>query len=97
MESIHEGVKFQCPHCDYKATTKSSCNVHIRAIHEGIKFQCPSCSYKATQKNDLKRHIKSQHESLTLDAIKTDQPSIGSDTSRQEYFEENTIMIKAEL
>ena len=59
-----EGQKFQCPHCEYKATQKGNLQNHIKSIHEGQKFQCPHCEYKASQKGHLQRHIKSVHEGL---------------------------------
>ena len=61
-KSVHEGQKFQCPQCEYKATFKVSLQTHIKSVHEGQKFPCPQCEYKATQKGHLQTHIKSVHE-----------------------------------
>ena len=51
--SPHEGIKYQCDHCDYKATQKGSLKKHKMSVHEGIKYQCDQCEYKAAQKGDL--------------------------------------------
>ena len=56
VKSVHDGVKYNCERCDYKATTKSSlCMyiVHVQSIHEGVKYNCKICDYKATQASDL--------------------------------------------
>ena len=35
VESIHEGVRYPCDKCPYKATTISSLKRHGESIHEG--------------------------------------------------------------
>ena len=62
VKSVHEGQKFQCPHCEHKATQRSHLQTHIKSVHEGQKFQCPHCEHKATEKGNLKKHIRSVHE-----------------------------------
>ena len=52
-------------HCGYKATRKSSIQIHIRSVHRGQKFPCPQCDYKATQKARVQQHIKFVHEGIT--------------------------------
>jgi len=64
IKSTHEGVKYPCEQCDYKATQKSHLLTHIKSIHEGVKFPCKQCDYKATEKGNLLRHIKSTHEGI---------------------------------
>ena len=39
MKSVHEGQKFPCPQCDYKAAWKSNLKKHIKLVHEGDKLQ----------------------------------------------------------
>ena len=34
IKSVHEGKKFQCPHCKYKASTKSTLQKHMKSVHE---------------------------------------------------------------
>lgn len=62
IKSVHEGLKFQCPQCEHKATRERNLHMHIKSVHEGLKFQCPHCDHKATQNSSLKEHIKSIHE-----------------------------------
>ena len=48
QKSIHEGVKYQCKECDYKATTLiGSLKLHQKSIHESFKYQCNECDYNS--------------------------------------------------
>ena len=38
IKTIHEGVKFPCEQCDYKATQKGDLLRHIKSKHQGVKF-----------------------------------------------------------
>ena len=62
MKSVHEGHKFPCPHCEYKATKNGNLQTHIKSVHEGQKFPCPQCDYKAAWKSIVQKHIKTDHE-----------------------------------
>ena len=44
---IHEGVRFDCNHCDYKAT-------RVKSIQEGVWFNCTQCGRQSTPKSHLK-------------------------------------------
>ena len=50
VESIHEGVRYPCDKCPYKATTISSLKRHGESIHEGVCYSCACdhCEYTAT-------------------------------------------------
>ena len=61
LKSGHEGVKYPCNQCNYKATLKDSLQKHIKAIHDGVKYPCVKCSYKASLQSDLLKHHKSVH------------------------------------
>merc|ERR1712218_631376 len=54
----HEGQRFPCTHCQYKATLKGDLQKYVKSIHEGQKFHCTHCQYKATEKGHLQKHIK---------------------------------------
>ena len=34
IKSIHEGVKFPCEQCDYKATQKGHLMKHMKSVHK---------------------------------------------------------------
>ena len=46
IKSIHEGIKYPCDQCDFKATHKGTLKSHMKSIHEGV---------------NLWKHIKSKH------------------------------------
>ena len=87
---MHEGKKFQCPQCEYKATEKGHLQRHIKSIHEGQKFPCPQCEYKAAEKGRLRKHIKAVHEGKKFQnklqkALETEY--LSDDVALEEYFE----------
>ena len=44
-KSVHEGVKYPCDQCNYKATWSSTLQQHLKSVHEGIKYSCDQCNY----------------------------------------------------
>ena len=68
IKSHHEGVKYPCDQCDYKATQKGSLLSHIKSKHEGVKYPCDQGDDKATQKSNLLIHsqhiVVSNHDSF---------------------------------
>ena len=97
VKSVHEGQKFQCPHCAHKSTLKSNLLQHIKSIHEGQKFPCSQCEYKSTKKTLLQKHVKSVHgEDKSKEDLKTLKTESSSDYDilMGEYFEND---IKSEL
>ena len=40
MESLHEGIKYNCDQFDYKATQKHKLEIHKESQQEGIKYDC---------------------------------------------------------
>ena len=47
---VHEGIKYQCDHCDYKAAGKGHLKATEMTVHEGIMNLCDLCEYKAELK-----------------------------------------------
>ena len=39
----HEGIKYPCNQCEYKASEKGQLQIHIQSQHEGIKYPCDQC------------------------------------------------------
>ena len=62
QQSVHEGKRYPCPHCDYEGTQKSSLIRHQKSVHEGKRYPCPHCDYEGTRKSSLITHQKSVHE-----------------------------------
>ena len=79
IKNIHEGKKFKCNQCEYRANKKGNLLKHISEVH-GVdryilrnnteneplqcRYPCSKCDYKATQKANLQRHIDSVHEGI---------------------------------
>ena len=83
MKTVHEGVKFDCKLCDYKANRKSNLSQHVKSIHEGIKYDCKLCDYKAKQRNSLTKHVESIHEGFKFECqlwLQTTKPNLKAPT-----------------
>ena len=63
----HDGVKYDCNHCDYNATDVINLKRHKLSQHDGIKYDCNDCDYKATTLDRLKRHKSAQHDGIKYD------------------------------
>ena len=64
IKGAHEGLKYYCNDCDYKATHRGTLTTYIKAVHEGL---IPNdCEYKATTRSSFFQHIKAVHEELKL-------------------------------
>merc|ERR1712030_177253 len=65
VQSLHEGISFNCEHCDHKDKRKSHLLQHVQSLHEGINYNCEYCDYKAKCKQRLFQHVQSVHEGVT--------------------------------
>ena len=59
IQSVHEGVRFFCNQCEYKATHQSSLTTNIQLVHEGVRYICNQSGYKAGYSSNLTTHIQS--------------------------------------
>lgn len=67
IDSVHEGVKHKCPHCDYEATEKTKLVRHIKTVHLQVKaFKCNQCTAAYAQSTELKDHINWVHLGVKL-------------------------------
>ena len=63
-KSVHQGFKYPCTICGYKASRSSSLNEHIQSKHKGKKYQCNSCDKEYSNSPALRYHHKSVHEGV---------------------------------
>ena len=63
-DSGHNGRKFLCELCEFKATLKKDLTQHIQSKHEVVSYYCDQYKYIILQRDDLYRHICCQHEGL---------------------------------
>ena len=62
IKTVHEGVKYPCTKCSYKATQTGDLQQHIKSVHEGFRYFCDQCDFKASHPSYLRTHLKSvQH------------------------------------
>ena len=57
----HEGAKYACDQCEYKANRQETLTSHIQARHEGVEYACDHCNYKTLWKTNLHIHKKANH------------------------------------
>ena len=60
-ESVHDGLKHQCPHCEREWTTRSNMKKHIESRHSGKKKQCSRCNFTTAVTANLKYHERKEH------------------------------------
>ena len=71
VKQVHEGVKYQCDQCDYKAT-RHNLKIHVDNIHLGLRFKCESCEHVSTTRANLKIHNKTKHGGVRIQCNKCD-------------------------
>ena len=57
----HEGLRYPCDTCEFKAKSKPSLKLHINAIHKGLRISCKHCEKTVTAPGNLSNHIKISH------------------------------------
>ena len=72
FKAKHEGVKYVCSECDYKASYNENLLRHYKAKHEGVKYYCSQCDFRASIKDSLSRHFKAKHEGVKYVCSKCD-------------------------
>ena len=48
MQSVQNGVLYNCVQCDNKATPIQSLRQHVQSVHNEVKYDCVHCDYKET-------------------------------------------------
>jgi len=57
-QRMHEGIRYSCDWCEYKAAEKYNLKVHVESKHQGIRHSCDVCPFKATSIRNLTQHKK---------------------------------------
>ena len=68
-QSVHEGIKYPCDQCEYKATAMGSLRRHYNAIHSGHKYPCSECEHVSNTPANLKYHHNTVHMGLRKENI----------------------------
>ena len=77
IDSVHNGITYDCKQCDYQSTTKKTLEKHIEKKHKGNdhqnesgtnlkdrslkKYTCDQCQFKGLSESNLKKHIQNKH------------------------------------
>ena len=43
IKSVHEGIRFSCEQCDYKATSRANLKKHVQGRHAARTLPCDYC------------------------------------------------------
>ena len=63
-KNLVKTIKYNCKHCDFNTSYKSSLHQHVQSIHKGVKYSCEHCDHKATKKSHLRIHVQSIHNGI---------------------------------
>lgn len=81
IRSVHEGLVFSCPFCEYKSDRKHSVERHQKSMHKDMeyKYSCYLCAYTSKDKGSLKVHLKDNHpgKPIACDLCKYQSKDIG--------------------
>ena len=61
VQAKHEGVKYPCDECDYRATTRGNLRLHKGAKHGDSALTCEHCGFQTKWKTNYITHMKT-HE-----------------------------------
>jgi len=64
IKSVHQGVVFSCPFCEYKTDRKDSIERHQKLMHKDMEYlySCDKCVYTSKYKESLRAHVKNNHK-----------------------------------
>lgn len=67
MASVHDGIKYDCEQCDFRATEKGSLAWHVANVHERTKYDCKQCDFKTSKKSSFVNHVANIHQRIKYD------------------------------
>ena len=90
VKSVHEGKKYDCDQCEYRATQPSSIKIHKQVKHVQAKLQCPQCDYQSGWPTDFRKHKLAKHDGIRYgcdicDYIATRPECLGKHMKSQHY------------
>ena len=83
INSVHDGVRYECQQCDHKATDPSTLRRHIKSVHDSVRYECQQCDHKATRPAHLRQHIKSVHDGVRYECQQCDHKATEHSHLRQ--------------
>ena len=60
IEVKHQGLEYDCKHCEYKSTIKQSVKRHELIEHKAM-YNCTQCSLLTNSEDNLNSHIEGKH------------------------------------
>ena len=66
IDSKHQGLRFPCSICEYRAFYKHDLDNHMKAKHMEATFKCEKCDYSTHCKSNLTKHKAFRHEGKTF-------------------------------
>lgn len=64
IKAAHEGIKYDCDHCDYQSGYKNLLRAHIKRVHELYRHKCSFCDELFSYSDHLRDHIRVVHEGV---------------------------------
>ena len=53
---MHEGLRYSCDQCVFRATQSNLLKSHIEYVDMGIRYQCKHCDFEAKGAHILKKY-----------------------------------------
>ena len=57
IKAIHEGLKYDCNKCDYRANKKNNLIAHKKSKHDRFRYDCNHSESTFTLQGSLTTHI----------------------------------------
>ena len=61
-QKVHQGIRYFCEICNFKATHRPNLKAHQRNVHDKIRYSCQVCMFSDSQVSRVKLHEQRNHE-----------------------------------
>jgi len=81
-DSVHLNIKYDCPECNKKLSSRANLNSHVKNVHDKkivsgslqkdpykLKFLCKLCDYTTNRAMHLDRHMLSVHSAAAFETV----------------------------